>query len=479
MGRLLGSIGAHISTMAIEQYQNVIVGSGEPGKHLAWTLAKQGQKTAAIERGALGGACPNVACLPSKNVIFSAKVASLLKRGSEFGITGLLTDAPLKIDMAGVFRRKAKMVDSEHDAHVNLYRTSGTELVMGEARFIEPRTIEVKLNAGGTRTMRGQRVFLDLGTRAIVPDVPGLSDARPMTHVQVLNLQSLPEHLVVLGGGYVGLEFAQAMRRFGSRVTIVHRSPQLLGHADADVAEAIMQLMKDEGIDVLLKTDLLNVSGQSGRNVKLEVQTPNGKQTIEATDILVAVGRTCNADSIDASKGGVELDSQGYIRVDDKLATTAPDVWAMGECAGSPHFTHVGYDDFRIVRDNLAGGNHSKRDRIIPYCLFTDPELANVGLDETQAKAAGISYRLAKIPIANVLRTHTTGETRGFAKALIGPDDRILGFTAFCAEASELLAAVQTAMMGKMPYTALRDGIFAHPTIAEGLTVLFAAVPQK
>jgi pyruvate/2-oxoglutarate dehydrogenase complex dihydrolipoamide dehydrogenase (E3) component len=371
------------------------------------------------------------------------------------------------------------MVDSDHDAHVNMYRTSGTEVVMGEARFIEPKTLTVTLKDGGTRMLRGERVFLDVGTRATMPDVPGLSDARPMTHVQILNLQRLPEHLVILGGGYVGLEFAQAMRRFGSRVTIVHNSAQLLGHADADVAEAILQLMKDEGIEVLLKTKLLKVSGQSGRSVLLEVQSADGKRTIEATDMLVATGRICNADSLDAAKGGVELDSQGYIRVDDKLATTAPYVWAMGECANSPHFTHVGYDDFRIVRDNLAGGNHSKRDRIIPYCLFTDPELASVGLDETQAGSAGISYRLAKIPIANVLRTHTTGENRGFAKALIGPEDRILGFVAFCAEASELLAAVQTAMIGKMPYTALRDGIYAHPTMAEGLNVLFADMPQK
>lgn len=460
--------------MEIEQYQSLVIGSGEPGKYIAWTLAKQGQKTAVVERGAIGGACPNVACLPSKNVVYSARAVWLIGRAREFGIS----TGPVKVDMAGVFRRKQTMVDGEREGHLKNFHASGDELVMGEARFTAPKTVQVALNAGGARMLRGERVFIAVGTRAVVPDVPGLAEAKPMTHVEALNLQRLPEHLVVLGGGYVGLEFAQAMRRFGSRVTIVHHGQRLLDGEDPDVSDALLQLMKDEGVDVLLKSDLLKVSGRSGQGLRLEVRAGAASRTVEASDILVATGRTPNTERLNAAATGVELDARGYIRVNDRLETTVPDIWAMGECAGSPHFTHVGFDDFRVVRDNLAGGNRTTRGRLIPYCLFTDPELAHVGMNETEARAKGVRYRISKIPVSMVLRTETTSEDRGFIKALIGDDDRILGFTALGAEASELLAAVQTAMLAGLPYTTLRDGIFAHPTMAEGLTVLFAKPPS-
>jgi pyruvate/2-oxoglutarate dehydrogenase complex dihydrolipoamide dehydrogenase (E3) component len=459
--------------MEAEHYQNLIIGSGEPGKYLAWTLAKQGQKTVVVERRVIGGSCPNIACLPSKNVIFSAKVASLTRRAAEFGISA----GSVQIEMAGVTLRKRKMVEEEQEIHRDLYRTSGAELVMGEARFTEPRTVHVALNAGGERLLRADHVFIAVGTHAEVPEIPGLVDAKPMTHVEALDLQRLPAHMVIIGGGYVGLEFAQAMRRFGSRVTIIHHGSQLLSDEDPDVGEALLQLMKDEGIDVFLNTDVKQVDGNSGQRVHLRISSKDGTNTIDATDILVATGRIPNTDSLSVEKAGVELDSRGFVRVNEKLQTTAPDVWAMGECAGSPRFTHVGFDDFRVVRDNLSGKSRTTRDRIIPYCLFTDPELAHVGLNEKSAKAQRIRYRLASIPISKVLRTHTTSETRGFAKALVADDDRILGFTAFGAEASELLAAVQIAMLAGAPYTLLRDGIFSHPTMAEGLTILFAAVP--
>jgi pyruvate/2-oxoglutarate dehydrogenase complex dihydrolipoamide dehydrogenase (E3) component len=460
--------------MAGDHYQNIVIGSGEAGKNIAWTLARQGQKTLVVERSVIGGACPNVACLPSKNVIFSARVASLIGRASEFGIA----TGPVKIDIAGVIRRKQNMVDQQRRVHTDLFQSSGADVVMGEARFTEARTMQVTLREGDMRLLHGERIFLAIGTRATMPDVPGLSDARPMTHVETLNLQRLPEHLVILGGGYIGLEFAQAMRRFGARVTVIHRGPRLLDREDTDVSDALSQLMKAEGIETVLSAELLNVAGRSGQSVQLQVRRGGETNTIEATDILVATGRTPNTDRLDAARGGVELDSRGYIRVDEKLRTTAPDVWAMGECAGSPQFTHVGYDDFRIVRDNLAGGNHTTRGRIIPYCLFTDPELVHVGIRESEANAQNIRYRIATIPMSQILRTRTTLEDRGFLKALVGDDDRILGFTAFGAEASELLAAVQTAMLGGLPYTALRDAIFAHPTVAEGLTVLFQITPQ-
>ncbi len=309
--------------------------------------------------------------------------------------------------------------------------------------------------------------------------MPGLAAAEPMTHVEALELERLAEHLVVIGGGYVGLEFAQAMRRFGSRVTILQHARQLLEREDPDVAGALLELMKDEGIEVLLGAEIASLSGRSGTGVKIQVRDGASERIIEATDILVAAGRTPNTDRLDAAKANVRLDAHGYIETNDRLQTSAPDVWAIGECAGSPKFTHVGADDFRVIFDNLNGGNRTTRGRLIPYCLFTDPELAHVGLNETEAKARGAAYRLAKIPMSQVLRTHTLSQTRGFAKALVSADDRILGFTAFGAEASEMMAVAQTAMLGGLPYTVLRDAIYTHPTAAEGLNGLFTSVPAN
>ena len=460
--------------MTIEHVQNLVIGSGVAGKIIAWTLAKQGQRTVVVERSMIGGSCPNVACLPSKNVIYSAKAVSLVDPTAGLGVV----TGSVRVNMAGVARRKRQMVEGLVELHLSHFKASGAELVMGEARFTEPKTVHVTLNAGGTRLLRGERVFLNVGTRASVPDVPGLAAAAPMTHVEALNLERLPAHLVIIGGGYVGLEFAQAMRRFGSKVTIVQRGPQLLEREDPDVADAVLELMTDEGVEVLLQAEVLNVTGKSGTRVVLRVRSGGAERTVEASDILVATGRTPNTDRLDVARAGVELDSRGYIRVNDKLQTSAPDVWATGKCAGSPQFTHVGEDDCRVVLNNLAGGNRTTRGRLIPYVLFTDPELAHVGMTESEAIAKNVSYRIVRMPMALVLRTRTLSQTRGFMKALIRADDRILGFTAFGAETSESMAVVQTAMLGGMPYTALRDAIFTHPTAAEGLVGLFATPPS-
>src|SRR5262245_31313111 len=459
--------------MNAEHFQNLVIGSGVAGKLLGWTLASKGQKAIVVERAMVGGSCPNVACLPSKNVIYSAKAISLVdpKRG-----LGVVT-GKVRIDMASVARRKSKMVNELVEVHLANFKASGAELVMGEARFTEPKTVEVALNAGGTRQLHGDRVFINVGTRARIPNAPGLADAKPMTHVEALNLERLPEHLVILGGGYVGLEFAQAMRRFGSRVTIVHHGPRLLEKEDTDVSAGLLKLMKDEGIEVLLNAEVLKVTGRSGEMVTPLVRSGTSERTLEASHILVAIGRTPNTDRLNLDRAGVEVDSRGYIRVNERLQTTATDVWATGESAGSPHFTHAGEDDFRVVLDNLNGGSRTTRGRVIPYVLFTDPEVAHIGLSETEAKAQGVDYRIVKMPMRMVFRAQTLSETRGFVKALIGKDDRILGFTAFGAEGSEMMAVVQTAMLGRLPYTALRDAIFTHPTAAEGLIGLFSKPP--
>jgi pyruvate/2-oxoglutarate dehydrogenase complex dihydrolipoamide dehydrogenase (E3) component len=460
--------------MSAEQVQNLIIGSGVAGKILGWTLAAQGQKTVVVERSMVGGSCPNVACLPSKNVIYSAKAVSLVDPTRGLGVV----TGSMHVDMAGVARRKRHMVDGLVEMHLGKFKASGAQLVMGDARFTAPKTVQVALNAGGTRLFQGERVFINIGTRASIPSVPGLAISGPMTHVEALNLERLPQHLVILGGGYVGLEFAQAMRRFGSRVTILQHGPQLLKGEDPDVADALLELMRDEGIEVWLQSEMLGVTGRSGSGVALRVRSGATERMLEGSDILVATGRTPNTDRLDVAKAGVELDSQGYIRVNDRLQTTAPGVWATGECAGSPHFTHVGEDDCRIVLDNLVGGNRTTRGRLIPYCLFTDPELAHVGMHETEARTKNVPYRIARMPMNLVLRTRTLSQTRGFMKALIGSDNRILGFTAFGAEASESMAVIQTAMLSGMPYTALRDAIFTHPTAAEGLIGLFSNPPS-
>jgi pyruvate/2-oxoglutarate dehydrogenase complex dihydrolipoamide dehydrogenase (E3) component len=331
-----------------------------------------------------------------------------------------------------------------------------------------------------TRVLSGDQVFLNLGTHAAVPDLPGLKAAKPMTHVEALELDHVPEHLVVLGGGFVGVELAQAMRRFGSQVTILEHGPQLIAREDADVAEEILQLFRDEGIEVLLNTDLLGVEGLSGQGITLRIRDLKAERTMKASDLLVAVGRIPNTQGLELEKTGVEVDERGFIRVNDHLQTSAPGIWAMGECAGSPQFTHVATDDFRIVHDNLNGGNRTTRGRLVPFCIFTDPEVARVGLSESEAQKQSIPYRLAKIPMAKVRRTVTISETRGFLKALISTENNeILGFTGVGAEAGEVMSAVQAVMLAKQPYTVLRNAILAHPTMAEGLTVLFSAVPAR
>ena len=316
------------------------------------------------------------------------------------------------------------MVEGLVALHLDLYQKSGTELILGDGRFVVPKTLEVRLRDGGTRVLRGERVFLNLGTRATIPPIAGLADARSLTHIEALELDRLPAHLIVLGGGYVGLEFAQAYRRFGSRVTVVQHGPQLLDGEDPDVADAIGRLFGDEGIEVLLSAEVLQVEGRSGASVRLRVRTPQGERLLEGSDILVATGRTPNTAEIGLDTAGVQLDGRGYVQVNDRLETSAPDVWAIGECAGSPQFTHVSEDDFAVIRDNLAGGNRTTRDRLIPYCLFTDPPLARVGLSEAEARRRGVAVRIARLPVDAVLRTRTTGETRGFMKALRQRADR-------------------------------------------------------
>jgi pyruvate/2-oxoglutarate dehydrogenase complex dihydrolipoamide dehydrogenase (E3) component len=457
-----------------QEYDLVVLGSGEGGKYLAWTLAKQGKRVAVVEQKYIGGSCPNIACLPSKNIIHSAKVASYFFRSTEFGIG----KDNVQIDMAAVRDRKRKMVDGLVQIHLDNYKASGAELILGSGRFVGPKTLEVTLNNGETRVVRGKKIVIGTGTHATLPEVPGLAEAKPLTHIEALELDHIPGHLLVMGGGYVGLELAQAMRRFGSRVTVIDHNPRLAHKEDEDVSQALHELFRDEGIDVVTSGHVGRIDGQSGHSVKLHILQDGAERVVEGTHLLVATGRTPNTAGIGLELAGVELTNRDYIKVNEQLRTTAPDVWAIGDCAGSPHFTHISFDDFRVIRDDLAGGHRVTTGRQVPSCVFTDPELAQIGLRESEAAAKGIAYRLAKIPMAAVLRARTLSETRGFMKALIDTEsDRILGFTAFGVGAGEIMASVQVAMIAQLPYTALRDAVLTHPTLPEGLTPLFSTVP--
>lgn len=436
-------------------------------------LAKSGKRVAVVEEGMIGGSCINVACIPSKALIQTARMmhavqsADILKGGTR--------DA--KVDMTQVHRRVREVVDGMVDINAKAFEASGFDLILGSGRFVGPRRIQVAMNDGRERVVEGVHVFINTGTFAAIPDVPGLRDAAPMTHVDALELDSLPEHLIVIGGGYIGLEMAQAFRRLGSNVTVVQEAPRVAMREDADVTDAIESILASEGIDVRVSVKPLQVSGRSGQSVTIELS--DGTR-VTGTHLLVATGRVPRTAGIGLDVAGVALDERGFIKVDERLATSAPNTWAIGEVAGTPMFTHASFDDYRVLKSQLAGGNLTTRDRVIPYAMFIEPELGRVGINESDAQRQGIAVRVAKLPMASVPRARTTGDTHGFMKAIVDTQtDRILGFTMLGSNAGEVVATVQMAMLGNLPYTAIRDAILSHPTIAEGLNMLFAKIPER
>ncbi|KAK3117508.1 hypothetical protein LTR53_001025 [Teratosphaeriaceae sp. CCFEE 6253] len=444
-----------------EHFDLISLGTGAAGKLIPWTFGPLGKRCVAIERQWYGGSCPNVACLSSKNVIWSAEVASLHSQGDIFGLSGVHGLA--EIDMKAMKQRKQGMVDGLRRDFGQMYVDAGVEVVMGEGRFIGPKTIEVLDAKGGMRRLEADTVLVNTGSRALIPDVERLKEAKVLTHVELLDLDVLPEHLIIIGAGYVGLEILQ--------------------REDDDVAAVLQDTLAGKGVVFQTGSELAKVTGTSGQSVQIK-GTANGKGfELTGSHILCATGRVANTNGIGLATAGIELDQHGFITVDESKRTTADGVYAAGDCAGSPLFTHIGFDDFRIIRDHMLRKSATatrKYIRQVPYTLFTDPELAHVGLRERDAKAQGVEYRLTKLPMAEFLRTRTLGETRGFAKALISTtDDTILGFTAVGAHAGELLPVVQLAMKKGLPYTDLAELIVAHPTLNEGLVALFMAVPPR
>ena len=467
-----------------EQYDYVLLGSGAGAKLLAWNLssAQPGKKVAIIERQWIGGSCPNVACLPSKNFVNTADVIHTSRQVDGYGLVtnnelNLNPGRDAKVDMAVVRQRKAAMVQDEVDFHVNKFAETGVELIRGLGRFVGPKTLQVD-----NRMLAADVVIIGVGSHSVIDaSIPGLKEANPLTHVELLDIDEVPSHLVILGGGYVGVEFAQIFRRLGSSVTIIERSGQILQVEDEDVVSELAEVLQKEGIDILTSTTVRSVSGTSGDGV--EVVTSAAKHPItRGTHLLVAAGRAPNTQGIGLDKAGIQTTSRGHIVVDDQLQTSVPGVFAVGDCTGGPHFTHISADDFRVVYAALTASPRpgGTANRQVPSTLFTSPEIAHVGLREKEAKAKNIHYRLAKLPMSGFLRTHTHGHTEGFAKVLLEADgDGILGFTAVGNGVGELLPVVQLAMKLRASYREIENLIIAHPTMNEGLSALMAGVPPR
>ncbi|MGE0130459.1 MAG: mercuric reductase [Blastocatellales bacterium] len=452
-------------------YDAIIIGTGQAGKPLSIALANAGWKTAVIERLHVGGTCVNVGCTPTKTMVASARVAYLARRAADYGIhTG-----EISVNLAEVRQRKQSVVDSfRNGGQRAIENTKNLDLLFGEAGFTGPNSIVVKMNSGETRQLTAKKIFINTGCRPADPRVAGLDKITALDSSSIMELDELPEHLLVLGGGYVGLEFGQMFRRFGSRVTIVQRASQLLGREDQDVADEVAKIMQEDGVEVLLNTEAVRVEQSGDGPIHLTARTPEGERTITGSHLLTAAGRVPNTDALNLTASGVETDKNGFIKANERLETNVSGVYALGDVKGGPQFTHISYDDFRIIRTNLIeNGDATINNRFVPYTVYIDPQLGRVGLSETDAVALGLNVKIAKMPMSHVARALEMSESRGFMKVVIDADTRqILGCAILGVEGGEIMSMIEIAMMGKLPYTVLNDAIFAHPTLAESLNNL-------
>ncbi len=455
------------------KYDAIVIGTGQGGKPLTRALAQAGWKTAIIEREHVGGSCVNVGCTPTKTMVASARVAYLARRAADYGVN----TGPISVDQAVVRKRKRDIVESFSSGNRRgLERLENAELIMGEASFTGPREVKVELQEGGTRHLTADKlVIINSGARPAAPAIPGLDAVPYLDSTSIMELDSVPDHLMVIGGGYIGLEFGQMFRRFGSKVTIVERGPQLLSREDPDVAEAVAEILREDGIEILFDSQAMEV-GQRRGSIQLSLKAPDVERTVEGSHLLVAAGRVPNSDSLNLEAAGVAVSERGFIPVNDRLETNVPGIYAMGDVNGGPAFTHISYDDYRILRANLLeGGGLMTTERLVPYTVYIDPQLGGVGVREREARERGLNFRVAKMPMTHVARALEVDETRGFMKAIVdGDSDRILGFVCLGLEGGEIMSMVQVAMMGGVGFTVLRDAIFAHPTLAESLNNLFA-----
>lgn len=455
-----------------EKYDAIVIGSGQGGTPLCTALANAGMRTALVEREHVGGTCVNEGCTPTKTMVASGRVAYLARRGADYGVhTGNIS-----IDMTRVRQRKRDIVDSFRNGNQDkIEKTPNLDLIFGEARFTAPNSIAVRLRDGGQREFSADKFFINAGARPSVPKLEGLEDVPYLNSTSIMELGSVPERLIVLGGGYVGLEFGQMFRRFGSKVTIVQTGKQLLDHEDADVAHEVEHILEQDGITILLNAKATRVSKTNG-DIHVEIQQQGRSVTVTGSHLLVATGRTPNSDTLNLGAAGIQVDQKrGFIPVNDRLETNVPGIYALGDIKGGPAFTHISYDDFRILRTNvIEKGNASVAGRLVPYTVFIDPQLGRVGMTETEARAQIKNVRVAKMAMTSVARALEVDETRGFMKAVVnGDNDQIVGAAVLGIEGGEIMSMLELAMMGKLPFTTLREAIFAHPTLAESLNNLF------
>jgi pyruvate/2-oxoglutarate dehydrogenase complex dihydrolipoamide dehydrogenase (E3) component len=461
-----------------QHYDAIILGAGQAGTPLSTALAEAGMKTVLVERKHVGGTCVNEGCTPTKTMVASGRVAYLARRGSDYGVhTGAIS-----VDMRRVRERKRAIVDSfRNGSQAKIEKTPNLQLIFGEASFSGPKTVDVQSNDGSRFSLSADYVFINAGTRASRPRLDGLDGVAALDNASIMELDAVPEHLLVLGGGYIGLEFGQMFRRFGSRVTIVQSAGQLLKSEDPDVADEVAKILREDGVDVLRRAKAKRVQ-QVGNEVRLEVEFAGEaaprSETLVGSHLLLATGRVPYSDSLNVAAAGIDVDQRGFIRVNDRLETSAKGVYALGDIKGGPAFTHISYDDFRVIRTNLLEKRPASiANRLVPYTLFIDPQLGRVGMTETEARAAKRNIRVAKLPMTSVARALEMDETRGFMKAVVDAEtNQILGAAVLGVEGGEVMAAFEVAMMGKLPYTALRDGVFAHPTLVESVNNLFTAM---
>jgi pyruvate/2-oxoglutarate dehydrogenase complex dihydrolipoamide dehydrogenase (E3) component len=461
----------------MNEYDVIIIGAGQAGGPLSTAMAQAGRKTAIIERVHVGGTCINEGCTPTKTMVASARVAYLARRAADYGVeTG-----PISVDMTVVRKRKRDIVESfRTGSQRRIVSAEGVDLLMGEARFIEPKVVEVHLTTGETRTLTANTIFINAGDRPSTPPLDGIENVLALDSTSIMELDSVPEHLLVFGGSYIALEFGQMFRRFGSKVTIIQRSAHLLSREDTDIADEVANILREDGVEILLETSALHVAQNLHGNIEMLVRTTDGERILTGSHLLVATGRIPNTDWLNVEGAGLETDKRGFIRVNERLETNVPGIYALGDIKGGPAFTHISYDDFRIIRTNLLEhGNASIHDRLVPYTVFIDPQLGRIGLSESEARASGRAIRVAKMPMNYVARALEIDESRGFMKAVVDAESgQILGCAVLGIEGGEIMAMLQMAMMGKLPYTVLRDAVFAHPTLAESLNNLFTMLDQ-
>lgn len=446
-----------------EKLDAIILGSGQAGNPLARALSKAGKKTALIESKHVGGTCVNEGCSPTKTMVASARVAYLARRGGDFGVK----TSDVSVDMARVRERKRAIVESFRKGNEDrLTRAENVELIRGEASFAGPKQVAVN-----GRTLGADWIFINTGLRSAIPPIEGIADVPLLDNASVMELGEVPEHLLVLGGGYVGLEFGQMFRRFGSRVTVIHRGKQLLEREDADIAEEVRKILAEDGIEILLNAHATRASGA----VELQVETKDGTRVVKGSHLLVAAGRVPNTEALELEAAGIATDERGFVRVNEFLETSVDGVYALGDVKGGPAFTHISYDDYRIVKANLLDGeSRTTRGRFVPYTVYIDPQLGRVGLSENAARKLGRQIRVAKMPMTSVARALEMDESRGLMKIVVDREtERILGAAVLGVEGGEVMSAIEIAMMGGLKYTALRDATLAHPTLAEALNNIF------